>query len=477
MLTRRSFLKCGAVAAAAWRPVALLGAEEAPSPIGLEVLGKVAPRESRAVAASPLSVGFETLDRKHFDPARAVPHLAKLGAKWARCQTGWCRCEPAKGRFDFAWLDAVVDSLLKIGVQPWFNLGYGNKLYTPAADETAVGWAPIFDAAPREAWVRFVGKLAEHFRDRVKHWEIWNEPNISQFWKPAKPSAADYVALVKLTAPEIRKAVPDAVLIGGAYAGIPMSYIKGCLEAGMADHVDKLSYHPYRPVPEAGYAGEIAALRKLLDTHKKGVALWQGENGCPSKGGKGSTGALANLEWDETRQAKWLLRRILSDLRLDVELTSYFHTVDLVGYRGKTNFKGLLRGDDYTPKPAYFAYQCLCALFDADTRHKPELALELVGQQKVRLHDAAFARNGRALYAWWLPASLQQPFAPKKLTLRAPTPKDAAIADPVLIDPLTGTVHKLAPAATGDGSLTFESLPLLDYPLLITDRAMAGLRP
>jgi len=214
-----------------------------------------------------------------------------------------------------------------------------------------------------------------------------------------------------------------------------------------------------------------AALRKLLDAHKKGIALWQGENGCPSKGGPESTGALANLEWDETRQAKWLLRRILSDLRLGVELTSYFHTVDLVGYRGKTNFKGLLRGADYTPKPAYFAYQCLCALFDAETKRRPDLALALVGQEKVHLQDAAFARRGTALYAWWLPASLQRPFAPQKLAVRLPVAKDAAIADPILIDPLTSAIHKLVLASTSDGALAFDGLPLLDYPLLLTDRA------
>lgn len=154
--------------------------------------------------------------------------------------------------------------------------------------------------------------------------------------------------------------MPNAVLIGGALAGMPASYLKACLDAGLAEHVDRVSYHPYRPEPEKGYRSQVAAMRKLLAARKKGIGLWQGENGCPSRGGRGSCGALSNLPWTETRQAKWLLRRILADRCLDVELTSYFHLVDLVGYRGQTNFKGLLRGTNYTPKPAYRAYQCLC---------------------------------------------------------------------------------------------------------------------
>ena len=90
--------------------------------------GTLKPRRTADIAASPISIGFETLDRYHFDPKRTYPHLAELGAKWARVQTGWNRCEREKGVYDFGWLDAIVDDLLAIGVQPFFNLGFGNLL-------------------------------------------------------------------------------------------------------------------------------------------------------------------------------------------------------------------------------------------------------------------------------------------------------------------------------------------------------------
>ncbi|MFP4057811.1 MAG: GH39 family glycosyl hydrolase [Candidatus Brocadiia bacterium] len=474
--TRRTFIRWGVGAVAA----GTIGrrrvrAQDDGFDFGPEPMGRVESRPATSIEASPLSVGFEVLDRKRFEPLRTYPHLARLGAKWARCQTGWNRCERRKGDFDFRWLDDVVDSLRKIGVQPWFNLGYGNKLYTPEKPgDTSVGWAPIFEPAAREGWLRFVRRLAHHFRDRVRHWEIWNEPNIRGFWKPRKPRPADYAALVAITAPEIRTRVPDAVIVGGALAGIPIGYLRGCLEEGLADHVDKVSYHPYRPVPEAGYRSQVQALRELLRPYGKHIALWQGENGCPSRGGEGSVGALSNLDWNESRQAKWLLRRILADLCLDIELTSYFHTVDLVGYRGQTNFKGLLRGDDYTPKRAYGAYQCLCALFDAQTRRQPELSLELVGQKKVHLWDGGFVRRGRALYAYWFPADLQKDWTPRRLTIRVTTSPRAAIRQPVLVDPMTRRLYPLEAAEAGERSMTFRDLPLLDYPLLVTDRAATG---
>lgn len=485
-LTRRTWLGVSAAGAAGALVGSRLGAAEpsgqpepipndAPFDFALPEVGRVKPVSSKAIEASPLSVGFEVLDRRCFEPERTYEHLAALGVKWARCQTGWNRCETKPGQFDFAWLDAVVDSLLKIGVQPWFNLGYDNKLYFPdKPDEQSVGWAPVFRDDQQAAWLRFVARVAEHFRDRVRHWEIWNEPNIPGFWKPQKPSAADYVRLVRITAPEIRRRVPDAVLIGGAFAGIPMGYIQGCLDAGLAGLVDRISYHPYRPLPETGYEAEVQKLRAMIAERNPKVAIWQGENGCPSRGGTGSMGAMANLPWNETRQAKWLLRRIASDLRLGLELTSYFHAVDLQGYRTGTNFKGLLRGGQYTPKPAYFAFQCLCALFDAKTK-RADLKPVLVGQDRVRLQDAGFVRDGHAFYAWWYPASLLEAWQRRTITVRLTLPPGVKLDSPALIDPISGRAYRFDRARVEGPATTLPDLPLLEYPLLLTDAATAGI--
>ncbi len=481
-LTRRSFTQWSLSTLAASSIVSkVAGADEASKESADSVsevydfarpaLGRVQPVPADNIKASPLSVGFETLDREHFDPKKTYPHLAKLGVKWARCQTGWCRCETTPGQYTFAWLDEVVDSLLAIGVQPWFNLGYGNQLYAPKADKHAVGWAPVFDEQYKKAWLNFTRAIAEHFADRVKCWEIWNEPNISGFWKPEKPNATDYVDLVKITAPEIRKRVSDAVIIGGAYAGMPTKYFEQCMAEGMGDYVDRVSYHPYRPVPESGYASTLAEWRKTLAKHNDKLRFWQGENGCPSKGGKGSAGALSKLNWNETRQAKWLTRRILTDLRLEVELTSYFHLVDLVGYRGITNFKGLLRGTDYSPKPSFFAYQCLAALFDSQPQHKSAMAPKLSGELPKSIETAGFVRNGHGICAYWVPANLQKRWTPTKVNVSLPA--TAGIKQPVMVDPLSSRVYSLTTEKGTDGQLALADLPLLDYPLLITDQAVA----
>jgi hypothetical protein len=472
-LRRRDFLGLcvrGAAAASLGLPAVARAQESAPTP-----LGTLKPRPSLDIRASHLSVGLEVLDRRMYDPVRILDPVGESGAKWARVQTGWNRCETVKGQYDFSWLDPLIDGLLKRGVQPWFNLGYGNQLYmTDAPQVSAVGWFPHTEEQ-RAAWLSFVEAIARHYSGRVRHWELWNEPNIEGFWKPDKPSAAAYMELVRLTAPQVRVHNEDCVLIGGAFAGMPTPYFKECLDLGLATLVDKISYHPYRPVPEQGnYAKVVADWRALL-AEAPGVALWQGENGCPSV--PGGSGALADLQWNEERQAKWVLRRLLLDLSLEIELTSYYHTVDLTGYSttgkpGTTNYKGLLRATDYSPKPSYRCYQFVATLFDADTkRTQANVKLAPAVGELPEVQTAAFEREGKGLFVFWRPTSPLDDTPEMRLTVTLPP---EAVRDPVWADLMSGRIYAAPNARQAADGLTIPGIPLRDYPVLVTDRAITG---
>ena len=84
---------------------------------GARLLGNMPRRRSQEIAESPLGIGFETLDRDTFDPSKTYDLLGESGVKFARCQTGWMKCEKVLGKYDFAWLDDVVDNLSKRGVE------------------------------------------------------------------------------------------------------------------------------------------------------------------------------------------------------------------------------------------------------------------------------------------------------------------------------------------------------------------------
>ena len=252
---------------------------------GITAIGKLRVRPAAEIKQSGISVGWECLDREIFDPEKCYEPLAEAGVKWARCQTGWNRCETVKGQYDFAWLDDIVDKLLRRGVQPWFNIGYGNKLYMPDAfGDAAVGSVPLyFGEETQTAWTNFVGALAKHFSGRVKRWEIWNESDNRNFWQPREPNPAEYARFLRLTAPLIRAAIPDAEI--GACVSVVFNngYVAPFIQTGIGDTIDFFSVHGYRLQPELNYAREITALRRLFDANKGGhVRIFQGESGYPS---------------------------------------------------------------------------------------------------------------------------------------------------------------------------------------------------
>lgn len=141
--------------------------------------------------------------------------LQKTGVKYARCQTGWAKCEKEKGVYDFSWLDSITDNLIRRGIKPWFNVGFGNPIYMDnIPNETAVGCVPLFYGDETvNAWKNYIHALTEHFSSRVQYYEIWNEANTEHFWYPQKPSGKEYAKLVNMTAHIIRTVQPDSKII------------------------------------------------------------------------------------------------------------------------------------------------------------------------------------------------------------------------------------------------------------------------
>jgi len=463
-------------------------------------------RPGAEITASRIAMGCECLDRRMWDEERDLPELGESGAGWARIQTGWSRCEEVAGVYDFAWLDRTIDRVLAAGVRPWFNLGYGNRLHTGSPSVDAVGWAPVYDAQAMAAWLRFVAALATHFRDRVRHWEIWNEPDITVFWKHELPNPLKYAELVAATAPLIRERVPGATIIGGAIAfgtnPRGLQFAEQALRAGLGRHIDILSYHTYRPRPEANRPEETVALRAMLTRHGLDIPIWQGEAGCPSQ--KAETSALSGLPWNEERQAKMLLRRMLCDLDRGLGMSTWFHLTDFPDYladgaTGKAAYFGLLRAADGSRKPSFAAFQSVANLCSGETTIDRELHTWIDLDESAPAGCARkdwlltqvvpFTRRGRPLLAYWYPADLlpetsgTPPFAPGCITISLSHPVALAMSEPVLVDPLTHRAWPVSCERQGfrfaidpGQQLVFRDLPLLDHPLILTDAAALDLR-
>ncbi|CBL45024.1 Hypothetical protein HDN1F_14410 [gamma proteobacterium HdN1] len=432
------------------------------------------------------SIGLETLDRELFDFKRVLPVLEHLPVKHARIQSGWARCEKAAGQFDFRWLDDCIDSLLGMGIEPWLNVGYGNPIYMPeAVGRGAVGWVPWYSDEAMAAWLRYVELLAQRYGDRVRHFEIWNEPYLPQFWKNAEPNPLHYAKFAIATMQAMRAKAPAIrFAVGGINPGArAMKYTQTFMDAGVADHADVLTYHFYSRVPDDHFPQKVESMRKMLAQFKRPIALWQGESGAPSQAR--TAGALSQYVWNEQIQAKWLARRMVMEAWCQVELTSYFHLVDLIArdrkgrMQGSPNFKGLLRGSDYSPKPAFDVFDTLMRLLQGSApseRNFVEFTAAAAGVVGYSFVDAE-SRSPDGLpniFAYWRRGDFEIDDArglgsvSTRLLLPKQGEKVPTLAGSggrsefVLLDPLSRAVFSISAGQ--------DKLPLSDSPLFIVSR-------
>ena len=465
-------------------------------------IGRIQCASSAEITQSTVGIGFECLDREVFDPEKCYDLLGRTGVKWARCQTGWNRCEREKGVYTFDWLDDVVDRLRAQGVQPWFNVGFGNPIYMPdTPNPTGVGCVPtLYGAEVTAAWKRFVRALARHFRGRVREFEIWNEPNIVHFWYPGEPNGAQYAELVALTGAIIREEVPDC-RIGACFAGLMGETPKGdarvlpYLEAFAATlprgAIDFFCYHTYSWFPDAVNARSFAWVKQIMcDYGHTNLAYWNGECGHASWYPDNYGQYPWKTQGNEHRQAVWQLRRFFLDRDFGAERTSFFQMVDMWQkdyvmaslVQKKPAAQGILHGITYTPKKSYETIGCLATIFsgalqpiDHDVEPwYPDDPVEMAALQLIR-----FARNGRPTYTYWRPTFVEDeaPTIPG-LELRINNHRvPGAMTDPVRVDLLTGEVFEIADKSLRYGVWTLRGLPMAEYPMMICDRATYAMTP
>lgn len=151
------------------------------------------------------------------------PHLAtELGVGWDRIVVRWDNRQP-EGPDDWVitddekdWIETSIAgqreiAMLLIGTPPWAtevspHNGVPTGLYLPYDD-------------PDNHWGQFVTRIVEENHEQVKHWIVWNEPDIA----PDHPgvqligTVGDYYQMVKVAHQAARAIDPDAQIHLGAF--------------------------------------------------------------------------------------------------------------------------------------------------------------------------------------------------------------------------------------------------------------------
>jgi hypothetical protein len=459
--------------------------------VNLKKLGYLTARRSEKIFGSPWGIEFNAIpphvnhpiseiDMASLGPEidRRLEKAAELGVKWARVSVSWTSVEDDNGRFRWDFLDQVISGLKERGIQPYICINGGHPVHTEKLP-------PTVSEKGLKAWLRMTETLVQRYKEEVSYWEIWNEPNYSGFWKP-EPDPAAYVKLVQEGSRLIKAIQPDATVIGGSLARLDAVFAKDLFDLGIAKDIDVLSYHPYDEIPESTAkkravsvitpewylpsSHQVQRLQEIVAESDEDIKIWQGECGYGSAAH--TQGWQGNGPWGENIQAKWLLRRALTDLGSGMEVSAYFILHEYEMGSG-VNYKGLLELESGKEKPAFTAYQSLTSLVDNTFDLKPNTSgIFSINDQGIfygikaeDIQTMSLRKNeGQDIFLYWLPWRAQELVEPAMVNLSL---QGLDIQDPVLVNLLTGEVYEPSSKETNSGGLKLEELPVFDFPVAI----------
>ena len=167
--------------------------------------------------------------------------------------------------YDFSLTDYYLKSVLSLGVEVTFRLGYSAEWeFHP----------PIHNAPPKDfsKWAAICAHIVQHYNQgwanghhyNIKYWEIWNESDIPQFWTG---TLDQYNTLYDLTSRGIKRVDPS-IKVGGPTLASHLEFLEGFLKY-CAEHKPPLDFVPWHIY--ASQPGDIVSragrIQGLLDKY------------------------------------------------------------------------------------------------------------------------------------------------------------------------------------------------------------------
>ncbi len=300
--------------------------------------------------------------------------------------------------YSFFNADQIFDFLLSIGMRPFVELGFMPEALASGQQTVFHYRANVTPPRDYKEWATLIGKLVAHWVERygveeVREWffEVWNEPNLSAFWKGKQE---DYFKLYRSTAVAIKEV--DSTLRVGGPATAKNEWIEEFLEfcAKKKAPVDFVSTHHY-PTDALGNEGDDTETQ--LANSRRSILREQAQDAFRRAKGK----PVYYTEWnassnprdhlhDEPYAAAFVTKTIMETNGLvegysfwtftDIFEENYFPSVPFHGGFGLLNLHGIA-------KPAYRAYELLhklgTELLPTDGIHETADAWVVRGEQAV----------------------------------------------------------------------------------------------
>ena len=253
------------------------------------LLALVVPSQAEPADRPTLSpFGIGACNQTSQELEKWIPQMEEIGVHVMRtCRVMWGGVEPAEGKWDWAEVDRQMkyldDHHLEFGGLLLGSPGWNTK--------DKPGSLPVNNLA---GWSAYVSETVKHCKDKVKYWEVWNEP---PNFTGKDQTPADYAKIV-VASYDAAKAADPHCLVGLAAKSAHVNYLEQVIKAGAKGHYDYIVLHPYEVLDgvasnagtEPVYMNIVPVVRKMLaaqDPAKANVPVIFTELGCEAKKGEG----------------------------------------------------------------------------------------------------------------------------------------------------------------------------------------------
>ncbi len=299
----------------------------------------------------------------------SVQQALATGAKYVRYFMQWPDAEPTRASIAPGYLTGY-----EIGLGQLAAAGVKVDLVVTGAPGWANGGA-AGNVPPNNPadMANFMALLATQLKGKVAAYEIWNEPDNSEFWNaPIDP--ARYAALVKAVYPAIKAADPDATVLAGPFSGNDYDFLSAMYAAGAKGSFDGVAVHTdtaclnsgpgvyYRDGTRIGRYSFLGyrEVHNTIVANGDNVPIWMTELGWSSTNTMCARGASAGKKAagvGEANQATDLQEAyhcLAQDS--DVAVAEWFTLTDGGVPDAELNRYGLIRPDG-SLKPSYAAFR------------------------------------------------------------------------------------------------------------------------
>lgn len=172
--------------------------------------------------------------REQWEAPKLYPLMKAAGITWVRSELDWRYWETKPGKFNpnYAKLikGPIVNGMNFLPIIPGDQAKFGS----PA-------WKHL------DYYKNFLRFSAKEYGDKIKFFELINEPNAGGSWNP---NTEQYALLLENTYKTLKEANPSLKVLYAGIAGFDSAWVEKTFKHGAYRYFDVMNLHPYCQTPE-----------------------------------------------------------------------------------------------------------------------------------------------------------------------------------------------------------------------------------